>query len=258
MGARLAGVATGLAVFVPTVLGGAVLANSASSARDDAVRGLARVPAGCEAVLRIDEPGRQHVYLEQSGALGPLPGDCHGRDRLFAAGVAEPGVRLSLTSAGEELTLSRRSADGYDAAGQVGRLVRTFDVSEAGEYRLAVRSEHDVVVAVGVDVQAAYDARWRSGEVLAIAGAISALVAGFGVGGLVHLRARRRTAGEVLALPPPVYPPFAPPAVPPEHPPLLPPLSPPVAPPLTPPEAGPQPRPHSPPPPPPRWDDEVQ
>lgn len=121
---------------------------------DDAVADLAPAPVGCATTLVFDKTGTYTFYVETSGTVGALDGDCGTADRDYEfEGDGLPRVSLTLLDdGGDEVDLDRVDRPSYDAGGAQGVAVRTADVEEAGEYTLTVAANaEDVVVRVGRD-----------------------------------------------------------------------------------------------------------
>jgi hypothetical protein len=191
---------------------------------DDAVADLAPAPVGCETTLLFDRTGTYTFYVETSGEVGEIDGDCNGDDRTYEFdGDDEPRVQLTLVDdRGDEVDLDRASGPSYERGGSSGAGVRTADIEDTGAYVLRVDSEEDeVMVRVGRDPS--------SGVVPMRVGAVALLVAGLVLGGIGLARSRgprfEPAAGATERWPPlegfptapPTAPPYANPAVPPPY-----------------------------------------
>lgn len=239
IGAGVLGVLVAAIVLTPFLVAALVLVATLDDAEADAVRSMARAPAGCETELTATRSGTFYVYLELRGQVGPTDGDCSPTIRTFESEVERPVVTIALWEDGRDVTLESRSGITYDVAGWKGQLVRVFRLDEPGTLRMRVTSEHDVAVAVGRDVDAVTTSRLRALAYLALGGAVIGAGAGLGTG--LAVRARRRgsndqhgAGGPPTFVPPghwPTRPPLAgpgerPPGGPPPVPP--PPTSPPI------------------------------
>jgi hypothetical protein len=253
----------GLLAFVLALAGAVVLWLLAGKRYDDAVADLAPAPVGCETTLVFDQTGTYTFFVETSGSVGEIDGDCatDAQDYDFD-GAETPRVELTLVDDdGDEVDLDRASGPSYDRGGSSGAGIRTADIETAGEYLLRVSSEaDDVLVRVGRD---------PSNGVVAIrvgAGLLLALGVVLGIVGLVLGRRSRADTGGYPGFettwPPmagepftrPTAPPYANPPVPPPYatPPAYPPpgerapgpgerggpLPPPTRPPFPPPSPG--------------------
>jgi hypothetical protein len=208
-------------------VGGAIVLWLASNARyDDAVSDLAPAPVGCDTQLDFEQTGTYTFFVETSGSVGEIDGDCEADDRDYEFdGDETPRVELTLVDDdGDEVDLDRADGPSYDRSGSRGTAVRTADIDATGEYVLRVSSEaDDVMVRVGQD---------PSSGVLAMrvgAGLLLALGLVLGVVGLVVGRRPSAEAGPytygVPQWPPlsgepfsrPTAPPYANPPVPPPY-----------------------------------------
>jgi hypothetical protein len=208
-------------------VGGAIVLWLASNARyDDAVSDLAPAPVGCDTQLDFEQTGTYTFFVETSGSVGEIDGDCEADDRDYEFdGDETPRVELTLVDDdGDEVDLDRADGPSYDRGGSRGTAVRTADIDATGEYVLRVSSEaEDVMVRVGQD---------PSSGVLAMrvgAGLLLALGLVLGVVGLVVGRRPSAEAGPyTYGVPPwpplsgepfsrPTAPPYANPPVPPPY-----------------------------------------
>jgi hypothetical protein len=214
----------GIVALVLGVVGAVVLWLLSTKRYDDAVADLAPAPVGCETTLIFDRTGTYTFYVETSGQVGEIDGDCDGDDREYEFDGGEtPRVQMTLLDdRGDEVDLDRASGPSYDRGGARGSGVRTADIEDTGAYVLSVDSEEDeVMVRVGRDPS--------SGVVPMRVGAIALLVAGLVLGGIGLSRGRRPgfepvvdTAGRWPPLDgfpttPPTAPPYANPPVPPPY-----------------------------------------
>jgi hypothetical protein len=167
------------------------LVASLESVQEDAVRAMARAPAGCETRLELERAGTFYLYVETRGRIDSLEGDCTGRSRLFRSDVARPAVSMTLTRDGREIPLEARSGVDYDVGGFRGEVVQVFEAVQEGTVVLTVQSEHDVVVAVGRDVDQIVRSRLTGALLLATGSVLLAGGAGTAAGWLVHRRNRR-------------------------------------------------------------------
>jgi hypothetical protein len=214
----------GVVALVLGVVGAVVLWVLSTTRYDDAVADLAPAPVGCETTLIFDRTGTYTFYVETSGQVGEIDGDCNGDDREYQFDNDEtPRVQLTLVDdRGDEIDLDRANGPSYDRGGASGSGVRTADIEDTGSYVLRVDSEEDeVMVRVGRDPS--------SGVVPMRVGAIGLLVAGLVVGGIGLARGRhpgfepaadatdRWPPLDGFPTAPPTAPPYANPAVPPPY-----------------------------------------
>lgn len=120
----------------------------------DGVTSLAAAPAGCETVLRFDGAGTYTFFVETTGELDGLDGDCTTGARDYDYdGDTLPRVSLTLVDgSGQEVDLDRVEGPSYDGAGRRGEAVRTAELDAGGDYVLTVdTNETELVVRVGKD-----------------------------------------------------------------------------------------------------------
>lgn len=175
----------GVVVVLAGLVLAAVLWFSAGRRSDDAIRGLARAPIGCDTTLNIAEAGTYIIFVETTGTLDDVDGDCSATGDFSRSGPP-PDVVVELRDAdGNELDLDDETGIEYDGAGSVGESIHSVQIDEAGPHVLRVESpENGVAVAVGRDPAAGV------GLLRALA-AISAIV-GLLVGGLMLILGSRR------------------------------------------------------------------
>jgi hypothetical protein len=144
----------GIVALVVGVVGAIVLWMLASKRYDDAVADLAPAPVGCDTTLIFDRTGTYTFFVETTGEVGEIDGDCDGDDREYDFdGEETPRVELTLVDDnGDEVDLDRASGPSYDQGGASGSGVRTADIEDTGAYVLRVDSEEDeVMIRVGRD-----------------------------------------------------------------------------------------------------------
>lgn len=183
---RRAGVVAAGAAVVAGMIAAIVLWVVADRRLDDAIAGFARAPVGCETTLTFQTAGEYVVHVETSGSLGPLSGGCDASAAYRRDDPTPPAVDLELLGPdGEPVSLADATGPDYDANGFVGTAVGVATIGEPGEYVLAVRSPEDgFAVAVGRDPD-------DDVAPLRVA-AVSSLIAGLLVGGVVFVRSSRR------------------------------------------------------------------
>ncbi len=199
VGGRRAGlIGVGALLLAAGVVAGVVLFLASSSNYDEGVQNLARAPIGCTTSLEFDEAGTYTVYLETTGVIGELRGDCPNADRDYDyRGDGLPEVDIVLVDDnGDEVDLDDDESRDYDAAGFVGRSVASVEIPEAGNYEVTATSDEDeVAVAVGRNPKDTAGSMKTMG--------IGALALGVLVGGLcIVLGMRRKPASGGGATPP--------------------------------------------------------
>ncbi len=206
------------------VLGAVALWLIAGKRYDDAVESLAPAPVGCVTTLVFDRTGTYTFFVETTGSVGEIDGDCAADDTSYEGSDDDPPrVELALTSAdGSPVDLNRVDGPSYDRAGASGRGFRTAEIDTDGEYVLSVTADaEDVMVRVGRDP--------ASGVVPLRIGAGVVLAAGLVLATLAFLRGRTQWSIPSDSGPPaapwqpqhpltrPVAPPYANPPTPPPY-----------------------------------------
>ncbi len=145
-------VTLGVIVLVAGALAAILLWLGADDRYDDGVVGLARAPVGCETVLDFDEPGEFFVFVETTGRLDEVRGDCDASGPYDLADVPEVSVGV-VDPDGAPVEISAVSGVDYDRAGFRGTSLGTIEVTEAADHVVRVESAagQDFAVAVGRD-----------------------------------------------------------------------------------------------------------
>jgi hypothetical protein len=213
-------VIVGALVLVVTVITTAALLYVAQRRYDDAVRGLARAPVGCDTTLRFTDAGTFTLFVETEGSLDDVSGGCDAPGTYRRESDRPPRVQVQVFDpGGVERPLERTVSPPYSISGFVASAYRTVDIARTGDHVIRVASDaDDIVISVGRHPDdAAYPAEQ---------GAIAVAILG-GLGGaalLVWGALRRRTDTDseddhgdpVLVAPElPRQPPLGPPPMPP-------------------------------------------
>ena len=188
-GARRKGLlGLGLVLLVGGLGAGVATAARAQNQYDDAAARLQRAPVGCDTELTFSGTGTFVFFIETTGKIGDLPGDCPFTNSTYQrrANHALPLVDLTLVdTSGNDVQLARRSGTSYDAGGFAGTSTRELTLAAPGTYTLTVQSDDtDFAIAVGRDPQADFDQQ----RVIAIALGAGGLL----FGGVVTIMGLRR------------------------------------------------------------------
>jgi len=179
-------VAVGVGVLVAALAGAVALWLLAAARYEDNVAAFARAPVGCDTTLQFDGSGEFVLYLETTGTVAELDGDCEVEPVYERADTGLPRPQLALRNDDGAVELAPTGGVDYDTGGFVGTAYRLADVPDAGDYVLTVDDEaaEPYAVAVGGDPRAGVSAlRWGAGALVA---------AGLVVAGLCFLLAGRR------------------------------------------------------------------
>lgn len=167
----------GVLIAVVGVVAGVVLYGMSGSRAEDAVRKLARAPAGCTTTLDFEKTGTFIVYVETKGEVGDVAGDCPGNGASYERDADDlPEVTLRLVDPDDaEVDLDDKEGVRYDAGGFRGTSIHSVRIEQEGRHRLTVTSDDtDFAIAIGKDPEG--DA--SSMKTMGIAVAVAALVVG--------------------------------------------------------------------------------
>jgi hypothetical protein len=173
-------------VLLVGLVGGIAMLLLSGARREAAVEGLARAPLGCTTTLDFSKAGRFVVFVETSGTIGAVRGDCPNANRSYDHQGQVPDVEVDIVDlGGSALVLTADRSVSYDEAGFVGSSLARVEVSVAGEYQLTATSDvNDVVVTIGRNPDDA-------ASMLTVGGFV-AMAAGLLVGGVMLAVAMRR------------------------------------------------------------------
>lgn len=200
---------SGIALFIIGLAAGAALFVMSGQTEEDTVKKFARAPAGCTTTLQFDRADTFEVYLETSGVLDTVSGDCAANGSAYNhADDDPPRVSLSLIDANNaEVTLAPGTGASYDVGGYSGQAVQQVSIPASGSYQLTVTSDaNDFVIAIGGES----DADSEQLKLAAIGAGIAGVVMGF-VLLIAGSRAKRSAPATAQAPPAPgQWPPAAP------------------------------------------------
>lgn len=168
----------GLIVLFGGLAGGGAIVGKGMSNYKEAVKSLARAPAGCTTTLVFEKPAAFTVYAETKGKLGQLSGDCEANGSDYShPGDKLPKMALTLTDPdGGLVDMQRGVTASYDVGGYVGTGIRTMVIQRAGTYHLNVESEDsDFAVAIGKNPKDDSDTLTTIGGVVALGGFVLGL-----------------------------------------------------------------------------------
>lgn len=171
------------------VVGGVGLWLAADQRLDDAVTGLARAPVGCDTVLDFDTEGTYLLFVETTGQLDDVRGDCDVETEIAWEEDELPTVTLTLFGPdGNEVTLESDAGVDYDTGTATGRSVQSAQIDVPGDHTLRVESaDSGFAVAVGRDPNSGVLVM----RLLAVATALVGIVIGIA---LLSAMRRRRLA----------------------------------------------------------------
>ena len=147
----------GIVLLVLGVGGGAALFLLAGSTREETIARFARAPAGCTTTLEFDKVGTYDVYIELTGTVGAVGGDCAGNGQSYQwAGTTLPAYALTMVDGdGQSVVLAPSTAHSYDTGTWRGQTVNQVQITTPGSYRLTVDStDSGYAVAIGGDPDA--------------------------------------------------------------------------------------------------------
>lgn len=175
-------VALGAIFVVGGLVGAVVLWNAGSQRRSSAIENYARAPIGCDTTLDFAEPGEYLLFVETTGSLDEVRGDCEVQGAFDNADGDVPDVDITLVDPdGDDIDVDRSSGDvEYDADGFRGVAQFSVDIEARNDHVLRAESDVDVVVVVAVGRDP------NEGVVAFRTGAVAAGVGGL-LAGLVFL-----------------------------------------------------------------------
>lgn len=187
----------GLVVALVGVVAGVVLYAMSGSRAEDAVRKLARAPAGCTTTLDFEKTGTFIVYVETKGEVGDVAGDCPGNGASYERDADDlPDVELRLVDPDDaEIDLDDRDGVSYDAGGFRGTSIHSVRIEQSGRHRLTVTSDDtDFAIAIGKDPEGDASSMKTLGIGVAVAGLVVGVL-------LLVLGRRKGPAQPVAAVP---------------------------------------------------------
>ncbi|MGB0114264.1 MAG: hypothetical protein WBP59_13665 [Ilumatobacteraceae bacterium] len=154
---------------------------------DDNVVAFARAPVGCQTTLQFDRSGEFVLYLETTGEVEGISGDCDVTEEYDRDATGLPRPELLLRDPdGDELELASTGGVDYDAAGFVGTAYRLVDIVDEGAHVLTVGSVDGEAFAMAIGGDP------RDGVALLRWGALVSLIVGLIAGGLLLVLGSRR------------------------------------------------------------------
>lgn len=145
-------IAVGAAIAGIGLITAVVLWVVAAQRYDDGIGALARAPVGCDTTLDFAESGEYLVFVETTGSLPEVRGDCgRGGDfDLGAAAVPIVDVRIVDPDGDDVTLLSRRGRESYDGAGSAGESLARIQIDTAGDHVVRVESSSTETFAVAI------------------------------------------------------------------------------------------------------------
>ena len=193
----------GVVLLVVGLAGGAALYLLSGTTREQTIERFARAPVGCTTTLQFDRTGTFTLYIELTGTVSAVGGDCDRSGQSYRwTGSTLPAYALTMVdSDGAAVALADSAAFTYDTGGWRGQAVGQVQVTAPGTFRLTVDSaDSGFAVAIGGDPDA-------DASVMQLAG-IAAMVVG-GVAGVVLIVVGRRRKPPSTGVPALAMPPYA-------------------------------------------------
>jgi hypothetical protein len=175
----------GVVILLVGIVGAGALWFAADARLDDNVAGLARAPSGCATTLDFDRTGEFTVFVETTGSLDDLAGDCAADTVYDRDDVADPVVVL-VDPDGAEIEIQSTDGEDYDSGGFSGSSIGTIQIDVPGDHVLTVPADGaQFVIAVGGDPNAGVaPLRW---------GAVLLFIVALVVAGILLVLGSRRT-----------------------------------------------------------------
>jgi hypothetical protein len=191
MGERRRGLtALGAVILVAMLVAAAGLWYASLRRIDGNVSGFARAPEGCATTLDFERVGEFVLYVETTGRLDAVRGDCDAPVAYSDAEVEVARVEFSLRGAdGSQVQTERDgTGDGYDTGGFAGQSWGVVEIQQPGRHVLTVGPNDGAAFALAIGGDP------REGVALLRWLAVAAAVSGLLVGGFLMLLGNRRTA----------------------------------------------------------------
>jgi hypothetical protein len=129
----------GIVVLVVGLFAAGALWFVAAARYDDNLDAFARAPAGCSTTLDFERTGDFTLYVETTGMLADVAGDCPAETEYDRDDV--PAVTLTLTAPdGSGVDIASNGSADYDNGTFVGEAVGVVRIDEPGDYVLTVPS----------------------------------------------------------------------------------------------------------------------
>jgi len=174
-------------VLVGLLAVAALLWFTAERRYDDNVAGFARAPSGCATTLEFERVGTFTLYVETTGMLASLQGDCDTVEAYDRDPADAPAVHLELRPVdGEPLDIDDVDGPSYDTGAFVGVGRGVVEVLDAGDHVITVDSDGGPAFAVAVGGEPG------DGVALLRWGAAAAAIVGLVAAGALFVVASRR------------------------------------------------------------------
>jgi hypothetical protein len=155
--------------------------------RSDNIAAFARAPVGCDTTLDFEATGTFFLYVETSGEIDLLAGECDADQRYDRDPGDPPDVAVTLIDAdGALVELGDPDSLDYDVDGFVGAAVHNVQIETPGDHVLTVAPTEGAPFAVAVGRSP------DEGVALLRWGAVAAAIAGLVIGGVFLALGSRR------------------------------------------------------------------
>ncbi len=186
-GRRVWMVAVGSLLLVVLLATSVALWEAAVDRRADNVAGFARAPVGCDTTLDFESTGTFVMYVETTGRLDDLAGECDAQLRYDRNADDVPRVELTLRDPDSDvIELDEAPEISYDVDGFVGSAVHEVDIEVPGDHLLTVAPTGGDAFAVAVGRSP------DDGVALLRWAAVAAAIGGLVLGGLFLVLGSRR------------------------------------------------------------------
>lgn len=175
----------GVIVLIVGIVGAGALWFAADARLDSNVDSLARGPSGCATTLDFDRTGTFNLFVETTGSLEDLAGDCAAATVYDRDVVVDPVVAV-VDPDGADIEIEPADSGDYDSGGFRGASLGIVQIEVAGDHVLTVPADGaQFVIAVGGDpTDGVAPLRW---------GAVSLAIFALVVGGLLLVLGSRRS-----------------------------------------------------------------
>ena len=181
---RRRAVVIGVLLVVAGVVAAIVLWVAGSTRRSNAIENFARAPVGCDTTLDFSEAGTYLLFVESSGRLEDVRGDCDASER-YDLDAMPPSVDITMIDPdGNVIDLEEPPSISYSSGEYAGRAEFQVDIAEAADHVIRVETESGdrFAVAVGRDPDDGVALLRGLAVLLGLAGVVVGLVVALAVG----------------------------------------------------------------------------
>lgn len=212
---RRRAIVLGVVIVVVGVIAVIAFWVAGSARKSNAIENYARAPVGCDTTLDFAEAGTYLLFVEGTGRVGQVRGDCDAAE-TYDSDVGPDDVTVTVVDPdGNVVDLRDPPTISYSSGDYAGQSAFEIDIEDATDHVIRVESEAagDFVVAVGRDPDDGVALLRTIGLLLALAGTVTGLVVVLAVGRGGSSPGSTTVGASPWAAPPPTQPLYRPPAI---------------------------------------------